>query len=695
MTSGPEQRKLAAIMFTDMVGYSALAQKNETLALELLEEHRRALRSLFPRFNGTEIKTIGDAFLVEFGSALEAAQCAIEIQRTLAHRNTDVPAEKQIQVRIGIHIGDVVHREGDVYGDGVNIASRIEPLAGPSGICISMDVERQIRHALEASLVKLPPAELKNIQVPMDLFRIVLPWEKVGAHAFAGTARKVQRAFPKPLLTGLVLLLVSGGLVWWLLSSGRLRLERSVRPPSASAEATKSLAVLPFTNLSADQADDYLSDGVTEELINLLVHVPGLRVPARTSSFVFKDKKEDIRKIGELLNVRAVLEGSVRKSGNRLRVTAQLINVADGFHLWSETYDRNVGDLLNMQEEIARVIADRLRLELSPETRQQLARRVTSDAEAHELYLKGLYCWNKRTKAGFDQAILFFNQVIERDPACAAAYAGLAACYVLLPEYALRPAREWLPKAQAAASKALDLEPGLAEAHAVLGLAKSQLLDWKGAEVEFREAISLNPNYATAHHWYCTTLRSQGRFDEALTQIRRAQDMDPLSLIILANVGWCLQWSGQYDRSIEEAKRGLDLDPNFVPLHKQLAFSYLGKGLLPEARAEFEKVRALSGETPFALGSLGFVLGRAGNQAEAVQILGQLNEYEKRGYAVRVEKALVYCGLGDRNKTLESLEEAWRQGDGGLDDLGADPFWKDLRTEPRFQELVRKIRSTP
>ena len=280
-----EERKLAAIMFTDMVGYSALSQRDDKLALELLEEHRRLLRDLFPQFHGTEIKTIGDAFLVEFGSALEAAQCGIEIQRALAKRNTDAAVDRRIEIKIGIHIGDVVHRDGDVYGDGVNIASRIEPLAGAGGICVSMDVERQIRNALEARFEKFGSADLKNIKLPMELFRIVLPWEKGSAPAAAPAARKSPLLIPAAALL-LLITLVAGW--WWIQRPSKTQ-------PSAAATAVpaapanvpdpKSVAVLPFVNMSDDKGSEYFSDGVSEELLTILQKIPGMHVAARTSAF--------------------------------------------------------------------------------------------------------------------------------------------------------------------------------------------------------------------------------------------------------------------------------------------------------------------------------------------------------------------------------------------------------------------------
>src|SRR3954464_15006797 len=289
-----EQRKLAAIMFTDMVGYSALAQRDDKLAIELLEEHRRLLREIFPRFNGIEIKTIGDAFLIEFQSALEAAQCGIEIQRTLAKRNHDVPADRRIELKIGIHIGDVMHRGGDVCGDGVNIASRIEPLAGAGGICVSMDVERQIRNALEARFEKFGTADLKNISLPMDLFRIVLPWE-TGGKIERSETRARKRSLAPLLALAAAVVLVGSLFGWWLMQRSRRDHQNSstasanVVPAAAPKAADQnSVAVLPFVNLSDDKGSEYFSDGVSEELLTVLQKIPGMHVAARTSAFSFK-----------------------------------------------------------------------------------------------------------------------------------------------------------------------------------------------------------------------------------------------------------------------------------------------------------------------------------------------------------------------------------------------------------------------
>src|SRR5262249_35624720 len=395
-TDTEEIRKLAAIMFTDMVGYSALSQRDDKLALQLLEEHRRLLRESFPRFQGTEFKTIGDAFLVEFQSALEAAQCAIAIQRTLAHRNTDVPPDRRIEVKIGIHIGDVVHRSGDVYGDGVNIASRIEPLAGAGGICVSMDVERQIRNAVETRFEKLAPTELKNISVPMDLFRIVLPWERdtrLTAQPQKTSHGATRRRMPWHEVVLAVLLVVGliGAAVFFL----RHRVLQQANNPatsqpaasSAAAVPEKSIAVLPFENLSEEKANAFFTDGVQDQILSDLAQIADLKVTSRTSVMQYKSGAlRNLRDIGQQLGVAHVVEGSVQRAANKIRVSAQLIDARNDAHLWAQPYDRDLADVFAIQSEIAKAIADQLQAKLSPNEKKAIEQPPTNDVTAFDLY---------------------------------------------------------------------------------------------------------------------------------------------------------------------------------------------------------------------------------------------------------------------------------------------------------------------
>src|SRR3984893_925143 len=433
MSANTEQRKLAAIMFTDMVGYSALAQRDDKVALELLEEHRRLLREIFPRFHGTEIKTIGDAFLVEFNSALEAAQCAIEIQRALAHRNHDVTSERRIELKIGIHIGDVVHREGDVYGDGVNIASRIEALAGAGGICVSMDVERQIRNALEARFEKCGPANLKNISLPMDLFRIVLPWEKGAESPAKRTSKKSPLLVPAAILV--ILALLAGW--WWMQRSSKNQQSvaaHALPPTPTNGPDQKSVAVLPFVNLSDDKGSEYFSDGVSEELLTVLQKIPGMRVAARTSAFSFKGKNATAQEIGQKLGVAYLVDGSVRKSGEAVRIAARLARADTGEELWSENFTRNLKDVFAVQTELAETIVAQVRDRLTGSAadsadKQKIQAEVqaaekggTKNVEAHQYYLQGRFFENRHSEKSAQEALTAYEHAVALDPGFARAW---------------------------------------------------------------------------------------------------------------------------------------------------------------------------------------------------------------------------------------------------------------------------------
>jgi adenylate cyclase len=688
----PEHRQLAAIMFTDMVDYSALAQRDQALALELLEEHRQIARSLFPRFNGTEIKTIGDAFLVEFHSALEAAQCAIEIQRALAKRSHDVPADRRIDVRIGIHIGDVVHRGGDVYGDGVNIASRIQAVAGAGGICVSMDVERQIHNALEARLKKLVPTELKNIHVPMDLYRILLPWEKdiQSKQAARATAVRIRRKSSLAwAAAALFALAVIAGLVWW-----RPLKPASQTPPVNAAPTAKSVAVLPFVNMSPDKENEYLSDGITEDLCTALSQIKGLHVPARTSSFVFKGKTEDIRKIGEQLNVGTVLEGSVSKAGNKLRISAQLVNVADGFHLWAANYDREMTDILDIRSDISRRVVEALKVQLGVEETERLARKPTEMTEAYEVYLLGRYELNKFTEAGFTNAVTHFKRAMAMDPSFALATAGLAEAYNMLGYWNYLPPKEAFPEAKTAALQALKLNPSLAEAHTALAFVYYEF-DWlfEEADHEFSEAVRLNPGSTTARLWFAEFLAAMERYPEADEQFEIARKLDPLSVRISFDLAVQFWFKRQFDRAEDQLQRTLSMDPG-----NSLAYDFLGQVLWKinkpaEAFSAFERARtfegAFSGEE---IGEMRKAYETFGLSAYLRKVNELRQQHLARGkYQSALIIALQYAAAGVDGDALDWLERAVHEHSTWLPELKIDPTWDSLRSQPRFIAVLKKV----
>jgi adenylate cyclase len=693
-SEGTEQRKLAAIMFTDMVGYSALAQRDDKLALELLEEHRQLLREIFPRFNGVEIKTIGDAFLVEFQSALEAAQCAIEIQRTLAKRNHDVPVERRIEVRIGIHIGDVVHRGGDVYGDGVNIASRIEQLANAGGICVSMDVERQIRNALEARFEKLAPTELKNISVPMDLFRIVLPWEKesevrsqirrgeghrsaVRERAAAPTSRRLA------LIGGLVLVLIVAIGWWWTTQSRRASPSPSA-PSAMHAADQKSIAVLPFVDMSQAKDQEYFCDGISEEILDTLAKVEGLRVVARTSSFSFKGKNADVGEVANKLNVENVLEGSLRREGNRVRITAQLINARDGFHLWSETYERELKDVFAVQDEITRAIVDALKVKLAVVP----SARAPQSTEAYELYLQGLYFSNKSDEENLRKSLSFFQRALDKDPNFARAWAGIAKAWYWLADAYVKPLEAY-PAGRTAALKAISLDEKDAEAHCYLGEAK-RVLDWDftGEEAELKRALQLDPNSATAHLLMSFLKSSQGELEEAVKEIQEAERLDPLAPGICSFAVGTYLAADRIEDAINAGKRTVQLDPNYVYFDSALADACREKGDFNEAVALYEKAQAV---THFTSAGLAITYARMGRRPEAQRILNELVEKAQTQYVAAERIASVYVALGQNDEAFRWLERAFNEHSANLYTFAFHPEFRALRSDPRFTDLLRRI----
>ncbi len=698
MTPEPsEHRKLAAIMFTDMVGYSALTQRNEALALALVHEQQRLLRPIFTQHSGREVKGTGDGFLVEFASALQAMSCAIDMQKALVQYNASAPAERRIQVRIGLHVGDVVVRDGDVFGDGVNIAARIEPLAEAGGICISGPVFDQIRNKVDVPLVRLGQPELKNIHVPIDVYRVVLPWEH------AKPSRRWRSASPKMgrrvgLVALLVTVLVVGGVSVWRYqqpaapTTAPAPPQAAVPTPLAHGEDRRSVAVLPFVNMSADAADEYLSDGMTEEIITALSKLSGLRVAARTSSFAFKGKNEAIEKIGDQLHVHTVLEGSVRKAANRLRITTQLINIADGYHLWSETYDREMADIFAIQSEVAQRVADALKVTLLAGERQRLERKATENLDAYNSYLLGRYYWNKRTEEGFQKGIEQFEQAIEKDPNYASAYTGLADCYLLLSRFGGLPPATAMPKARAAVTRALEIDDTLAEAHNSLAmLLHLRDRDWLAAEREWKRALQLNPNYATAHHWYgIIFLSNRGRADEAIAELKRAQEIDPLSLPISADLAWVLYYARRYDQAVEQVQRTLAMDPKFARAHMLQGLRYLQQGRNAEAIAEFQAARQLD-DSQQIIAQLGHAYAVSGRTSDAHKALNDLNALSKRHYVDPYWIALIYTGLGDKDRAFEWLGRAYEERSSWLTSLKVEPQLDSVRSDPRFVELLKKV----
>jgi serine/threonine protein kinase/Flp pilus assembly protein TadD len=454
-----------------------------------------------------------------------------------------------------------------------------------------------------------------------------------------------------------------------------------------------SIAVLPFVDMSPQKDQEYFCDGLAEELINALTQIEDLHVVARTSAFSFKGEKLDVREIGRRMNVETVLEGSVRKAGNRLRITGQLVNVADGYHLWSERYDREMEDIFAIQDEITLAIVDRLKPRLLRKRKARLLKRKTVDLDAYNLYLRGRFFWNKHTEEGFKKAIECFEQVIERDSDYAPAYAGLADSYAMLPFYSLSLPEETYPRARDAAMKALEIDDTLGEAHVSLAYTKMVYeWNWEDAEKGFKHAIELNPGYATAHHLYAYYLCFTNRFDEAIKQIRQAHKLDPLSLVISREVGLVSYFCRQYEEAIQANKKTIEMDPSYMYVHLLLGLAYLQYSMHDEAMAEFKKERRLSSAiNPAMEGIMGMGYALMDKKDLAREALNNLLEWSKQLYIPPYLVASVYFGLGERDEGFEWLERAYEKRDQWICFLSVEPGFDNIRTDPRYIALLKKM----
>ncbi len=487
---------------------------------------------------------------------------------------------------------------------------------------------------------------------------------------------------------------------------GVKRTESNTEEPSETAPASspittqepierQSIAVLPFVNYSPEAENEYFSDGITEELIDRLVKIRGLRVAARTSSFAFKGQNADVNEIGRKLRVAHVLEGSVRKAGNRLRVTAQLIDVSDGYHLWSETYQRDLQDVFAIQDEISRAIVAALEVKLTGRDGAAARSRMAGSVEAYDLYLKGRHFLNKRTKLAMQQAVVFFREAIECDPRFARAYTGLADAYLVLSSGThgeLSP-REALASAVSNAEQALALDETLSEAHVSLGLARMNMWDWTGAEVRLRQAIELDPGYAAAHHHYGWLLALMGSLDHALVEIERARELDPLSLPIQTATGRIFQFMRRPDDAIAQYRRVLDLDPNFAGAYFALGVAFLQKEMYGEAIALLQRAREMTG-THGATVLLAFAFASAGDRERAMALLNDLLERskeQKEQYVSPSHIADIYVGLGEYDEAFAWYEKAYQERSPALVYFKVEPLLDPIRPDPRYERLLRLI----
>jgi serine/threonine protein kinase/tetratricopeptide (TPR) repeat protein len=496
---------------------------------------------------------------------------------------------------------------------------------------------------------------------------------------------KNRRRTPMVLTTLVLIAVFSAALIYF---------SRGPAAPGGAAHTIDSIAVLPFVNESADPNTDYLSDGITESLINNLAQSRGLRVMSRNSVFRYKGRQTDARKVGRELGVKSVLNGRIVERGDNLSISIELIDARDDTQIWGDQYNRKLSDVLAMQEEIARQISQKLQLKLGGEDEQRINKHFTDDPEAYKLYLKGRFYWSKRTEDGLKKGIEYFNQAIEKDPSYALAYAGLADCYAIQVELEASPPTELYPKVKAAAHKALEIDDSLAEAHTSLGAAYEYEWNWAEAEQQYKRAVELNPSYATAHHWYAAYLISRLRSAEAIREMQRALELDPLSLIVNTSMGRVLYGAGQYDRAIEQLKKTLDMDTNFAEAHFQLGMVYEQKRMFDDSAREFQKAADLFND-PMMKAWVARTYALAGRKGDAERVLSEVKSLSKQKYASPYPMASIYAALGQKDAAFEWLERVYKDHSYYVVWLNIDRVFDGLRSDSRFQDLIDRIGIAP
>lgn len=647
-------RKLAAIMFTDMVGYTAMAQRNEAQAVELLEEQRSLLRPIFRKHSGREIDTIGDAFLVEFASSLDAVLCSIDIQSLLKKQNEQRDDERKILLRIGIHLGDVIHKGKNVSGDAVNVASRIEPLALPGGICLTAQVYYSVLNKVECGFESLGNPHLKNVTTPIEVFKV----------------------------SGL----------------GKASTDKQLAKPTLPKDR---IAVLPFANMSPEPSDEYFADGLTEEMINVLSQINGLRIIARTSVNQYKNTAKPISQIADELGVGTILEGSIRKAGNKIRATLQLIDAKSQEHEWSQNYDRSLDDIFEIQSDIAAQVAEKLKVGINKNQEAQLGKRDTDNTEAYLAYLRGRTYLHSRDEASVRAAKQEFEHSLSLDDKFARAYSGLADAFLILGNYQYEPFKDCAKKAKSFVEKALDLDPGLADAHASLALQHSFQGEFAKAQDEYKHSIRVNPGYVAARHWYGNFLMyGLQRFDEAYQQLRLAEEADPLNARICTTMQKCLEALGKTD----EAKQRLDKLGKIQPdgsLYLNFAFQdCLSTADFKKALGYLAKIEAIFGKTE----SLEYLLLYYVATGEKEKLTEAVSKFETApGNLLERSGVLAYgyAALGNMDKCFYYIKMALEDfpianfhpviGDWILT-WKSDAILRNIVSDPRWSEIVPKAR---
>jgi adenylate cyclase len=635
-------RQLAAILFADMTGYTAMMQDNEHLARQKRKRFKEVLETTIEKNDGKILQNYGDGSLCIFNSAINSVSCAVSMQQQLQ-------LDPKVEVRIGIHIGDIVMEDESIFGDGVNLASRVESLAVPGGVFISEKVFDEIKNHENIKTRDMGFFELKNVKQPVHLYAIA-----------------------------------NEGII----VPSRDELKGKTKQP------TNRLAVLPFVNMSADPENEFFSDGITEELLNTLTKVDGLQVTSRTSAFAFKGKQDDIREIAIKLNVDKVLEGSVRKAGNRVRITAQLINAADGYHIWSETYDRNLTDIFEVQDEISGVITNRLRENLLPaEHKEHLVKAPTKNVEAYTHYLKGMHFWNKLTPADAKKSIECFEQAIAIEPSYAQAYAMVAFAYSYLGSTGQVNPIKAFEIVDEYSDKAIELDSTVAEGYVAKGSVYFfRDWNWNKAYEYLKKGVELNPGLSDAHQLLGYYYVINGKKAETVRIMEEALQKDPLSPLLNNFLADAYLVNEQYDHAIRQANKLLELNPQMRTTIETKAYAIGLKGDWNTALKLFEEVHRLTGHPLKGLMGLGYAYGKLGMRDKAMECVQKLEQRQKEepDTVLTGDFVTIYAGLGDVDKAYEYINKSIDAHFGPAIFYLEHPIFKIFKSDPRYNEIRKK-----
>ena len=641
-----QSRQLVAIMFADIVGYTALMQEDETLAMQFRNKLKKKLEKEITTHNGRILAFRGDGALCSFMSTIEGVLAALALQ-------LDMQTIPIVPLRIGIHTGDVMMEDDNIYGDGVNIASRIESFAVPGSIFISGKVYDDIKNQKDIQIVSLGKYALKNVKEQVEIFAVS------------------NKGIFVP---------------------ERISLEGKGEKVTEKKSIEKSIAVLPFVNMSNDPEQEYFSDGMAEEIVNSLSHVKDLKVAGRSSSFQFKGKNIDMKEVAEKLHVLTVLEGSVRKQGNRLRITVQLINAEDGYNLWSERYDREIDDIFSLQDEIALTITEKLKITLLEKEKAIIQKDPAENKEAYDLYLKGRFYFNKRG-AGIIKGLEYFQQALEKDPSLTLAYTGMADAYYLLAFLSVMLPHDAMPKARQYAEKAIQLQSSQAEAYTALAFI-STFYDWNWTEAkkQFQHAFELNPNYAWAQYWYSYYLSFvERKYEGSICAAKNAVHLEPLVPLFHHALSVIYICAGRFEEGLGASEMAIELDANSSYGYRGLGLSLAGLNKYAEAIEALKTAVLLSLRQALPLVELSWVYSLSGNESEVQKILDELIVRSQTEYISALFICCVAYYSKNYDKAIGYLEQAFEQRDSTLPGIKVHPISAFIRTDPRFQPFLKRM----